>query len=40
MKTKILPIIIFSLFFGGVVFAQEMELPDPGMTPDSPFYFL
>jgi hypothetical protein len=24
----------------GVVFAQETELPDPGLTPDSPFYFL
>lgn len=40
MKTKILPIIIFSLFFGGVVFAQDTELPNPGWTPDNHFYFL
>ena len=40
MKTKILPIIILSLLFGGVVFAQETELPDPGWTPDNPLYFL
>ena len=24
----------------GTVLAQETELPDPGLTPDSPFYFL
>ncbi|MFH1582433.1 MAG: DUF5667 domain-containing protein, partial [bacterium] len=29
---------LFSLGTG--VLAQETELPDPGMTPDSPFYFL
>ena len=28
------------LFSGGVAYAQEdNELPDPGITPDSPFYF-
>jgi len=26
--------------FPGAVYAQEEELPDPGITPDSPFYFL
>ena len=26
--------------FGGGILAQEAELPDPGLTPDSPFYFL
>ncbi len=35
-----LPIIVLSLLFGGLVFAQETGLPDPGLTPDSPFYFL
>ncbi len=41
-------IIILLLLFGGMVFAQEVELPavsqaelpDPGLCPDSPFYFL
>ncbi len=38
---KLIPsIIILSLLFGGIVFAQETELPDPGLTPKSPFYFL
>jgi len=31
-------VILFSLGTG--VLAQETELPDPGLTPDSPFYFL
>ncbi|MDI6903845.1 MAG: DUF5667 domain-containing protein [Methanocellales archaeon] len=31
---------LISKRFGGVVFAQEAELPNPGLTPDSPFYFL
>ncbi|MBU3999680.1 hypothetical protein KKG29_00680 [Patescibacteria group bacterium] len=51
MQKIILPIIIFSLLFGamspigipsvsyGVNFAQEVELSDPGLTPDSSFYF-
>ena len=30
--------VLFS--FGTGVIAQETELPDPGLTPDSPFYFL
>ena len=31
---------VFLLSFGAGVLAQETELPDPGLTPDSPFYFL
>jgi hypothetical protein len=33
-------LLITSLFWGGAVYAQDEELPDPGITPDSPFYFL
>ena len=33
-------VIIASLLFGGTAYAQDEELPDPGITPDSPFYFL
>ena len=40
MRKIIFPIIILSLLFGTLSFAQETELPDPGLTPDSPFYFL
>lgn len=40
MRKIVLPIIIFSLLFGAIVFAQEAELPNPGLTPDSVFYFL
>ncbi len=46
MKQKLLRIILISallitsLFFGSTAYAQEEELPDPGLTPDSPFYFL
>jgi len=42
VKTKILPIIILSLLFtGGSALATTVaQLPDPGLTPDSPFYFL
>jgi len=35
----IFSIIIFLLLFEVVAFAQQSELPDPGLTPDSPFYF-
>lgn len=31
---------VFVFSFGIGVLAQEAELPDPGLTPDSPFYFL
>ena len=40
---KIVSIIILSfllLSFGIQVSAQEADLPSPGLTPDSPFYFL
>ena len=46
MKQKMLRItivsclLITSLFWGGTAYAQDEELPDPGLTPDSPFYFL
>lgn len=33
-------ILLTSLVWGGSVYAQDEELPDPGMTPDNPFYFL
>ena len=31
---------VFLLSLGTGVLAQETKLPDPGLTPDSPFYFL
>ena len=41
MKTiSLLIISVFLFSLGAGVFAQETELPDPGLTPDSPFYFL
>jgi len=46
MKQKILRItlviclLLTSLLIGGVACAQDEELPEPGLTPDSPFYFL
>jgi len=39
MRKAILSIFILFLFFGSGVFAQT-ELSNPGLTPDSPFYFL
>ena len=35
-------LIVTSLLFGGTAYAQDEEvpLPSPGITPDSPFYFL
>ena len=33
-------VLVISLLFGSMAFAQEEELPDPGITPDSPLYFL
>ena len=32
-------ILVISLLFSGTAYAQEEELPDPGITPDSTFYF-
>ena len=40
MKKLTFPIIIFVLLFGAVALAQDAELPDLGILPDSPFYFL
>ncbi len=41
MKAKFLLItLVFLLSLGTGVLAQETELPSPGLTPDSPFYFL
>jgi hypothetical protein len=44
MKRKLPGIIIISLvlvsmLFSGAAYAQDEELPSPGLTPDSPFYF-
>ncbi len=41
MRKITLLIILFALFsFCVGVLAQDNQLPDPGLTPDSPFYFL
>ncbi len=40
MRKLILSLIILSLLFGTMSFAQETDLPNPGLTPDSSFYFL
>ncbi len=37
---SILITLVFLFSLTTVVVAQETELPDPGLTPDSPFYFL
>jgi len=37
--TLLICILVISLLFSGTAYAQEEELPDPGITPDSPFYF-
>lgn len=40
---KITSVVVTSLLLFSVgigAFAQDTELPDPGLTPDSPFYFL
>ncbi len=35
-------VVVISLLFGGTAYAQdeELQLPSPGITPDSPFYFV
>ncbi len=38
--TSLLITLVFLFSFGTGVLAQETGLPDPGLTPDSPFYFL
>ncbi|MEK7503634.1 MAG: DUF5667 domain-containing protein [Patescibacteria group bacterium] len=41
MKKILFSLVIFSfLIFGLSALAQNDNLPDPGITPDSPFYFL
>lgn len=40
MKKLLLILIVSSFLFGAMAFAQEAELPNPGLTPDSSFYFL
>ncbi|WP_176233360.1 DUF5667 domain-containing protein [Candidatus Hakubella thermalkaliphila] len=41
MLKKLLIVSVFSLLlFAGGAYAQTDTLPDPGMLPDSPFYFL
>jgi len=36
----LIPALFLTLSLGVGVLAQEAELPSPGLTPDSPFYFL
>jgi cellobiose-specific phosphotransferase system component IIA len=38
--TSLLISLIFLFSLGVGVLAQEIELPDPGLTPNSPFYFM
>ena len=33
-------LMVTSLLFSSTAFAQDEDLPDPGITPDSPLYFL
>ncbi len=33
-------LIIFSLIFSAIALAKDFELPEAGITPDSPFYFV
>jgi hypothetical protein len=40
MKKIVISVILLMLLFSGVAFAQANDLPDPGVLPDSPFYFL
>ncbi|MFC1901956.1 DUF5667 domain-containing protein [Chloroflexota bacterium] len=37
--TIIISLLITSLLCGSIAYAQDEELPDPGITPDSPLYF-
>jgi len=37
---KYILIVVILTFLGITVLAQEAELPSPGLTPDSPFYFI
>ncbi len=41
INKKVIAIFMVLVFlFGGVAYGQTNDLPDPGMLPDSPFYFL
>jgi hypothetical protein len=40
IKKLIITILIIPFLFVGLVQAQTDDLPDPGMLPDNPFYFL
>lgn len=41
MNKKVIAIfMVLAFLFGGVAYGQTNNLPDPGMLPDSPFYFL
>ena len=40
MLKKIFVTVLLSFLFTGIVQAQEVDLPEPGMLPNSPFYFL
>ena len=40
IKKVVILSLLAAFMFGGVVQAQSDELPDPGMLPGNPFYFL
>jgi len=40
LKKLIVVLLLALLFVGGVASAQTEDLPNPGLLPDSPFYFL
>jgi len=41
MNKKVIAILmVLAFLFGGVAYGQTNDLPEPGMLPDSPFYFL
>lgn len=40
MKNLFIISIVLSLFFSSIALAKEISLPEPGLTPDSPFYFV
>jgi len=39
-KIFLLVVVLFFLVAAPGVLAQDSDLPSPGVTPDSPFYFL
>jgi len=40
VPTLLLCLLVMVLFPGGAVYAGNGQLPEPGITPDSPFYFI